>query len=52
MSEQVKEETNKYRKKRCGMCGVQKGLIAKYKLGICRRCFKQNAERLGFKKFD
>lgn len=40
------------KKKKCKMCGTQKGLISKYNLGICRRCFKQNAERLGFKKYD
>ncbi len=40
------------RKPRCKMCGSQKAMISKYKLGICRRCFKQNAEKLGFKKYD
>ncbi len=49
---QEKEYKFERRKKRCKMCGVQKGVISKYKLNICRRCFKQNAERLGFKKFD
>ncbi len=52
MTTKKTEEKFEKRKKKCEMCGVQKGLIRKYKLGICRRCFKQNAERLGFKKFD
>jgi ribosomal protein S14 len=39
-------------KKGCSLCGSQKAVISKYKLNICRRCFKQNAEKLGFKKFD
>ncbi|MFA5764320.1 MAG: 30S ribosomal protein S14 [archaeon] len=39
-------------KKGCKLCGSQKGVISKYKLGICRRCFKQNAQKLGFKKYD
>jgi len=52
MSEAEKTEKFSKRKKRCTMCGTHKGLISKYKLGICRRCFKQNAERLGFKKYD
>ena len=40
------------KQKACKLCGSQKAVISKYKLDICRRCFKQNAERLGFKKFD
>lgn len=51
MSANIKEKKDN-RKKRCKMCGVQKGVISKYKLDICRRCFKQNAEKLGFKKYD
>ena len=34
------------------MCGARVGVIRKYALNICRRCFKENAERLGFRKFD
>jgi ribosomal protein S14 len=40
------------KKKACKLCGSQKGVVSKYKLDICRRCFKQNAEKLGFKKYD
>lgn len=40
------------KKKACAMCGSQKGVISKYKLNICRRCFKQNAKKLGFEKYD
>lgn len=39
-------------KKKCSICGTQKGVIKKYGLNICRRCFKHNAEKIGFKKFD
>jgi ribosomal protein S14 len=39
-------------KKGCKLCGSQKSIISKYKLDICRRCFKQNAQKLGFKKYD
>jgi len=38
--------------KACTRCGSQKAVISKYNLNLCRRCFKQNAERLGFKKYD
>ena len=40
------------KKKACKMCGSQKAVISKYNLGICRRCFKRNAEKLGFNKYD
>ncbi|MDD3159694.1 MAG: 30S ribosomal protein S14 [Candidatus ainarchaeum sp.] len=36
----------------CKICGTRKGFVSKYGLNICRRCFKDNAKRLGFKKFD
>ncbi len=40
------------RKRRCRICGNRKALIRKYRLYVCRRCFKDIAEKLGFKKFD
>ncbi len=40
------------RARKCRFCGTQKGLIRKYNLYICRRCFKDYAEKLGFRKFD
>ncbi len=50
------KEDKKYKferkKGKCKMCGSQKGVIKKYDLNLCRRCFKQNAEKLGFEKFD
>ncbi|RLG69670.1 MAG: 30S ribosomal protein S14 [Candidatus Iainarchaeum archaeon] len=36
----------------CRICKNNKGLIRKYGLMICRRCFKDYAEKLGFKKYD
>ena len=50
MSE-VKNDSIRH-KKGCKLCGSQKGVISKYKLDICRRCFKQNAQKLGFEKYD
>ncbi len=35
----------------CKICGARKGMIRKYKLGICRRCFKERAQDLGWEKF-
>lgn len=35
----------------CRFCGSKNGLIRKYGLNICRRCFREKAEELGFKKY-
>ena len=40
------------RSRKCKFCESQRGLIRKYNLYICRRCFKDYAEELGFKKLD
>ena len=40
------------RSRKCRFCGTQNGLIRKYNLYICRRCFNDYAEELGFKKYD
>ncbi|MCS7122485.1 MAG: 30S ribosomal protein S14 [Candidatus Micrarchaeota archaeon] len=37
--------------RKCKMCGTTKGLIRKYGLYMCRRCFREYAEQLGFKKY-
>ncbi len=36
---------------RCRKCGNRKGLIRKYGLDYCRRCFREEAEKLGFRKY-
>lgn len=37
---------------RCELCGTTRGHISKYGLNICRRCFRLNATKLGFKKLN
>ncbi|HDN82953.1 MAG TPA: 30S ribosomal protein S14 [Candidatus Altiarchaeales archaeon] len=37
---------------RCSICGSNRGVIHKYGLGICRKCFRENAEKIGFKKYS
>ena len=37
---------------RCELCGTTRGHIGKYGLSICRRCFRLNATKLGFKKLN
>ena len=34
----------------CEICGGRRGHLSKYKLNICRRCFREVAKELGFKK--
>jgi len=38
--------------KKCLRCGRTGAHIAKYGLHICRQCFRENALKLGFKKFN
>ena len=36
----------------CRKCGNTKGVIKKYGLEYCRRCFREDGEKLGFSKFS
>lgn len=38
-------------KRKCRICGNYRGLIRKYGLYICRKCFRERAESLGFRKY-
>ena len=38
--------------KHCRICGNPRGHIGKYGLNICRRCFRQIATKLSFKKYS
>lgn len=35
---------------KCRRCGSSRGHIDKYGLDICRRCFREIASKIGFKK--
>lgn len=39
-------------RKRCRRCGTYHGHIGKYGLNLCRRCFREVAVKMGFKKFS
>ncbi len=39
------------KKRTCKVCGNRSAVIRKYGLLVCRRCFKDIAKRMGFKKF-
>ncbi|NUN11333.1 30S ribosomal protein S14 [Candidatus Micrarchaeota archaeon] len=38
-------------KRKCGFCGGSKGLIRSYGMNICRKCFRERAEKIGFVKY-
>ncbi|MFO8078070.1 MAG: 30S ribosomal protein S14 [Thermoplasmatota archaeon] len=49
----IKEKKKTYgRIKGCERCGRKRGLIRAYGLHICRQCFREKAEEMGFKKFS
>lgn len=52
----AKEQKQSYSRKGeesrvCRICGNKNGVIRKYGLNICRKCFREKAEELGFKKY-
>ncbi|KAJ2826842.1 40S ribosomal protein S29 [Coemansia erecta] len=38
--------------RQCRVCTHRAGLIRKYKLDLCRQCFRENANAIGFQKVD
>jgi len=36
----------------CSRCGSRKGVIRKYGIYLCRKCFREVAEEIGFKKYS
>lgn len=37
---------------RCRRCGRKGGIIRQYDLNLCRQCFREVADELGFKKYS
>lgn len=52
MSENKQKKTGKVQPRVCKRCASHKGVVRKYGLNLCRRCFKENALKLGFTKYD
>jgi len=52
MPHQLKSHPRKYGKdaRCCRVCTATQGLIRKYELMICRRCFREQAAQIGFQK--
>ena len=38
-------------KRKCKFCGNVRGLIRKYGLYVCRKCFRERAVEIGFQKY-
>jgi len=36
----------------CRVCNSKSGVIRKYGIMYCRRCFREQAEKLGFRKYQ
>ncbi|MCD6164436.1 MAG: 30S ribosomal protein S14 [Candidatus Odinarchaeota archaeon] len=49
MSEESKKKFGKGSRV-CRRCGTHRAIIRRYGLMVCRRCFREIAEKLGFKK--
>jgi len=46
-----KERTTGISRRPCRLCGRIGGHIQAYGLDLCRQCFRENATKLGFKKY-
>jgi len=40
------------REQRCRVCGNNRGMVHKYGLNMCRKCFREHAESIGFEKYS
>jgi len=47
-----KKRTTGFALKPCRICLNKRGFIGKYGLNLCRKCFRDIATDLGFKKFN
>lgn len=36
----------------CERCGRRRSIVRRYGLHLCRQCFRDKAEELGFRKFS
>lgn len=38
-------------KRKCRFCGNARGMVRSFGLQVCRRCFREVGEKLGFRKY-
>jgi small subunit ribosomal protein S14 len=49
----IKQKQKKYgRVDGCVRCGRKRGIISRYGMHLCRQCFREIAEDMGFKKYS
>ena len=51
-TESKKNQKADSRHLQCSVCKTNRGLIHKYGLNICRRCFREVAASIGFRKLS
>lgn len=47
-----KERKNGVTKKKCERCGRFGAHLSQYNINLCRQCFREIAEEIGFKKYS
>jgi len=47
-----KDRTTGIARHKCKRCGRNGGFISKYNLSLCRQCFREIAEKLGFERYN
>ncbi|MFA5106136.1 MAG: 30S ribosomal protein S14 [Candidatus Micrarchaeia archaeon] len=38
-------------RRKCRFCGSSRGMIRSFDLRVCRRCFREVGEKIGFRKY-
>jgi len=52
MSDKPKEKKYGKGSRRCRRCGTHVAVIQAHDIFLCRRCFRELAPKLGFKKYN
>ncbi len=47
-----KERSCGIQRKRCIRCGLTGAHVSKYGMSLCRHCFREVAQKIGFKKYN
>ncbi|MFH0713005.1 MAG: 30S ribosomal protein S14 [Candidatus Micrarchaeota archaeon] len=50
--QKLETKFKKRSKRKCRFCASARGLIRAYGLYLCRRCFRERAVEIGFKKYS
>lgn len=50
--QKLETKFKKRAKRKCRFCSTARGIIKMYGLYVCRRCFRERAEEIGFEKYS